>query len=139
MDEWVRGFLTESPAHTGVVSTVRADGRPHAKPIFFEVEGADILFITARSTVTGKNLARDPRVTVCVEVEAPIFRYVTLDGMAALSTCATDPTKLRHLAGRLAARYRGVDQEQAMARSTWLMSVYLIRMTVTNITGARNV
>ena len=139
MDEWVREFLTEFPAHTGVVATVRADGRPHAKPIFFEVDGEGILFITARSTVTGKNLARDPRLTICVEVEAPLFRYVTLDGTADLSTHATEPATLGQLAGRLAARYRGADPEQPMARSAWLLSVYLIRMTITNITGARNV
>ena len=139
MDEWMRRFLTESPAHTGVVSTVRADGRPHAKPVFFDVEGADILLITGRSTVTGMNLARDPRLTLCVEVEAPHFRYVTLDGTATLSTYATDPAKLSHLAGHLAARYRGGGQEQAMARSAWLLSVYLIRVAITNSTGARNV
>ena len=139
MDEWVRRFLTASPAHTGVLSTVRADGRPHAKPIFFELEGADILFITGRSSVAGKNLALDPRLTLCVEVEAPHFRYVTLDGTAAFSTHATDPDALSQLAGRLAARYRGAEQGQAIARSAWLLSVYLIRMTITHVTGARNV
>ena len=138
MDEWVRRFLSESPAHTGVVSTVRADGRPHAKPIFFELERASVLFITGRSSVAGKNLARDPRLTLC-RGESSALQVCTLDGTAALSTHSTDPDTLSQLAGRLAACYRGADQGQAMAHSAWLLSVYLIRMTITHLTGARNV
>ena len=39
--------------HTGKLATVRADGRPHVAPIWFVIDGDDLLFMTNESTVKG--------------------------------------------------------------------------------------
>ena len=55
----VRSFLTAVPPRTGIVATVRADGRPHAAPVWYAVdEDGSVLFNTGAATVKGRNLAR---------------------------------------------------------------------------------
>lgn len=43
---------------TGVLSTVCKDGRPHAAPIWFVLDGDTVVFTTGRGTVKGRNLRR---------------------------------------------------------------------------------
>ena len=57
-----RSFLTEG-TRTAVLSTNREDGRPHAVPICFVLDGDDVLFLTNAESVKGRDLLRDPRVT----------------------------------------------------------------------------
>ena len=45
-DEERRAFLSAG-TRTGILSTVRRDGRPHAAPIWFVLDGDDIVFTTA--------------------------------------------------------------------------------------------
>lgn len=44
-EEW-RAFLSE-PVPPAVLSTVRSDGRPHAAPIWYDLDGATLVFTTA--------------------------------------------------------------------------------------------
>ena len=93
-------FLMEG-TRTAHVATVRADGRPHVKPVWFELAGQpgdfQVLFTTAAGTVAGRNLRRDRRVTLAVDDPVPPFAFVLIEGSAALSD---DPAEL--LAGRAA-------------------------------------
>lgn len=54
-------------SHNYWICTTRADGRPHAMPVWgFWVDG-NIFFGTGRSTVKGKNMARNPNIVVHLE------------------------------------------------------------------------
>ena len=68
-------LMTET--RTAKVATVRADGRPHVKPVWFEPAGQpgafQLLFTTDSRTVTGRDLSRDPRVAVSVDDPAPLY------------------------------------------------------------------
>lgn len=101
-DEW-RAFLADG-TRTGKLSTVRADGGPHVAPVWFVLDGDEVVLTTGRNTVKGRNLARDGRVAFCVDLEAPPFGFVVLRGRAELSE---DPDELREWATRIAARYTG--------------------------------
>jgi Pyridoxamine 5'-phosphate oxidase len=46
------------------VCTTRADGRPHAKPVWGIWMEEMAVFSTAPASVTGRNLQRDPRVAI---------------------------------------------------------------------------
>ena len=59
--EEARAFLLHG-TRTGNLATVRADGRPHVAPIWFTLDGNDLVFNTGRDSVKGRNMARDPRV-----------------------------------------------------------------------------
>ena len=54
-------------AHNYWIATTRADGRPHAMPVWgFWVDGA-VFFGTGRETIKGKNLARSGQAIVHLE------------------------------------------------------------------------
>ena len=53
-----RDFLTAG-TRTGKLGWVAADGRPLVAPIWFVVEGDDLLFNTGADTAKGKAIARD--------------------------------------------------------------------------------
>ena len=53
-DEAVRTFLTTVPARPAILSTTRADGRPHAAPVWYAVDDdiAPFSFVTLEGPVT---------------------------------------------------------------------------------------
>ncbi|MET9972570.1 PPOX class F420-dependent oxidoreductase, partial [Streptomyces sp. NPDC006356] len=68
-EEW-RAFVSRG-TRTAKLSTVRADGSPHVTPIWFVLDGDDLVFTTGKSSVKGRNLARDGRVALCVDDDRP--------------------------------------------------------------------
>ncbi|EFL42676.1 pyridoxamine 5-phosphate oxidase, FMN-binding protein, partial [Streptomyces griseoflavus Tu4000] len=104
-EEW-REFCSYG-TRTAKLSTVRADGSPHVAPVWFLVDGGDVVFNTGKGTVKGRNLARDGRVALCVDDDRPPFGFVVLQGRARLSE---DPGELRHWATLIGARYMGEDR-----------------------------
>lgn len=112
-DQWQK-FISEG-THTAKLSTVRADGSPHIAPVWFLLDGDDIVFNTGADTVKGRNMARDGRVSLCVDDDRPPFSFVTLQGRAELSDRLEE---VRDWATRIAARYMGEDlAEQYGARN----------------------
>src|SRR5829696_949729 len=65
--EW-RAFLA-GQARTAKLATVRRDGRPHVAPIWFALDGDEIVFTTGEDTIKGKAIQRDGRVCLCVDDE----------------------------------------------------------------------
>lgn len=55
----VRGFLL-SHERTACLATVRADGRPHVVPVWFDLDGDTIVFTMGQASVKAKNMRRDP-------------------------------------------------------------------------------
>ncbi|HEV8055680.1 MAG TPA: pyridoxamine 5'-phosphate oxidase family protein, partial [Nocardioidaceae bacterium] len=60
-DDERRAFLLEG-TRTGKLATIRRDGRPHVVPIWFLLDGDEVLLTTGADTVKGRNILRDPRV-----------------------------------------------------------------------------
>ncbi len=112
-EEW-RAFVSEG-TRTGKLSTVRADGSPHVAPIWFLLDGDDLVFTTGKDTVKGRNLARDGRIALCVDDDRPPFHFAVLNGRARLSEDLAD---VRLWATRIAARYMGEDRAEGTARAT---------------------
>jgi PPOX class probable F420-dependent enzyme len=59
------------------LATVRADGRPHAMPVWGVWDGRSLWFGTGRTSIKGRNIARDPRVVMHLESGDDV---VILDG-----------------------------------------------------------
>ncbi|MBA3370708.1 MAG: pyridoxamine 5'-phosphate oxidase family protein, partial [Thermoleophilaceae bacterium] len=57
-DEERRAFLTAG-TRTGKLATIRRDGRPHVVPIWFLLDGDEVLLTTGADTVKGRNILRD--------------------------------------------------------------------------------
>jgi PPOX class probable F420-dependent enzyme len=127
-DEW-RAFLLASP-RTAKVATVRADGRPHVAPVWFDLDRDDLVFTTWSTTVKARDLRRDPRVSVCVDDEQPPFSFVLIEGTAALTDNLDD---VRAWATRIATRYMGRMRAKAYGERNSVPGELLVRVTPTRV------
>ncbi|MDQ1031709.1 PPOX class probable F420-dependent enzyme [Streptomyces umbrinus] len=127
-EEW-RAFVSNG-TRTGKLSTVRADGSPHVAPIWFLLDGDDLVFNTAKTTVKGRNLARDGRVALCVDDDRPPFAYVVLQGRARISE---DLDELRLWAGRIGARYMGEERAEEFGARNGVPGELLVRVRIEKV------
>src|SRR6202020_2356709 len=102
----VRAFLSRG-TRTAKLATTMRDGSPHVIPVWFVLEGDQLVFNTHTNTVKGRNLRRDPRASILVDDERPPFGFVHMRGRVALSE---DPDDLLRTATEIAGRYMGVDR-----------------------------
>ncbi len=130
-----RAFLMEN-AHTGKLATVRADGRPHVVPVWFELDGDTIIFTTGESSVKARNMRRDARVSLCVDDETPPFSYIQVEGTAALSE---DLEALKYWAKKIGGRYMGEALAERYGERNAVPGELLVRITPTRIIFARNI
>ena len=121
----LRAFLFAG-TRTAKVAVVRADGSPLVTPVWFlPDENGSIMFETGRSSVKGRALSRDPRVSICVEDDEPPFGFVRVDGIAELSH---DLDELLLWTTRIAARYMGDDRAEEFGRRNAAPSEMLVRV-----------
>ncbi|HEX8996910.1 MAG TPA: PPOX class F420-dependent oxidoreductase [Ktedonobacterales bacterium] len=126
--EYLR-FLAEG-TRTAKVSVTRADGRPHVAPVWFTLDGGDVIFTTWHTTVKARSLARDSRVCLCVDDERAPFAYVIVEGTTTLSE---DPEALLRWATVIAGRYMGAEQAETFGRRNGVPGELLVRVTPTKI------
>jgi PPOX class probable F420-dependent enzyme len=69
--------------HRAVLATTRADGRPQLSPVTVGVDEQGRVMISTRETaVKVRNLARDPRVSLCVLNDGFFGAWVQAEGTA---------------------------------------------------------
>ncbi len=118
-------FLLQG-TRTAKVAIVRRDGSPLVTPVWFlPDDDGSIVFETGRGSVKGLALARDPRVSICVEDDEPPFGFVRVDGIAELSD---DHDELLAWTTRIAARYMGHDRAEEFGRRNAAPSEMLVRV-----------
>ena len=88
---WWQSFVTALPARTGKLAVIRADGSPHVAPVWVDLDGDELVFMTSADTIKGKSILRDGRVALCFDDERPPFSFVTVAGP---TTTSTDPDEL---------------------------------------------
>jgi PPOX class probable F420-dependent enzyme len=125
-DAQVSAFLAAEPPHTGKLATVRADGRPHVAPVWYALDdGGAIVFNTGAATVKGRNLARDPRASLCVDDERPPFSYVLVEGSAEISD---DLAEVRYWAGVIGGRYMGAHRAEEYGARNGVPGELVVRL-----------
>ena len=129
--------LTEEQRHfllgairTGKLATVRADGRPHVVPIWYQLDGDTLVFNTGATTVKVANMRRDARVSLCVDDENPPFTFMMIEGTA---TLIEDLAEIKYWASRIGGRYMGEDQAEAFGERNGVPGELLVRVTPTKI------
>ena len=95
----VREFLSEQ--RFAVLATINDDGTPQQTVMWYELRGDMLVMNTTTTRVKGRNLARDRRISVCVEDG---YRYVAIAGKAELVAERAIAQEDIH---RLAIRYNG--------------------------------
>lgn len=128
-DEW-RAFLLARPPRTAKVATVRVDGRPHVTPVWFDLDGDDVLFTVWHQTVKARDLRRDARVSLCVDDERPPFGFVLIEGTARISDSLDE---VRAWSTRIAGRYMGVMRAKAYGARNGIPGELLVRVTPSRV------
>ena len=102
------------------------DGQPHVMPIWFVLDGDDVLFTTHVDTVKGKWIREDGRVSLCVDEEVAPYAFVHLRGRASFSE---DLQELRRWATLIGGRYMGEDRAEEFGRRNAVAGELLVRLT----------
>jgi PPOX class probable F420-dependent enzyme len=134
-DEQRRAFLLAG-TRTGVLATVRKDGRPHAAPVWFTLDGDDVVFTTGADTVKGRNLRRTGRATLVVDEANPPYHFVAIDGTVELSE---DVDETLRWATELGGRYMGAENAEAFGRRNAVPGELLVRLRPTKIVATADV
>jgi PPOX class probable F420-dependent enzyme len=126
--EW-RAFVIDG-TRTAKVATARQDGRPHVVPVWFVLDGEDIVFTTGASSVKGQALRRDPYACLCVDDQAPPFSFVMIEGPVEVST---DLDELRRVATLLGRRYMGAERAEEFGARNAVEGELLVRLRPTHV------
>jgi PPOX class probable F420-dependent enzyme len=134
-DDERRAFLAHG-TRTGKLATVRRDGRPHVQPVWFVLDGDDLVFTTGAATVKGRNLRGDPRASMVVDDETPPFAFVRVDGAVEISE---DPAELLRWAVRIGGRYMGADRAEELGRRNAVPGELLVRLVPSHVVSEAGV
>jgi PPOX class probable F420-dependent enzyme len=126
--EW-KSFVSQG-TRTGKLATTRKDGRPHVMPIWFLLDGDELVFNTGASTVKGRTLARTGQASLCVDDETPPFSFVTVSGPV---TIDSDPDELLDWATRIAARYMGQERAEEFGRRNAVEGELVVRLRAEHV------
>jgi PPOX class probable F420-dependent enzyme len=114
------------------MATVRSDGRPHVVPIWFVIDGEELVFVTHSSSVKARNLRRTGYAAVSVDDPRPPFSFAQVEGSV---TLIDDIKQVRHWGEIGAARYIGAEAAAAYAASEGFPDDLLGRLTPARMTG----
>ena len=134
-DPEVRAFLTEG-TRTGKLSYLAASGRPLVTPVWFILEGDSLVFNTGKDTAKGRYLARDPRVSLCADLDAPPYAFVQVQGDAELSE---ERDELIRTATLIGARYMGPDRAEEFGRRNGVPGELVVRVRPVKVVAAFHV
>jgi PPOX class probable F420-dependent enzyme len=130
-----RAFLLHG-TRTGKLATIRADGRPHVVPIWFQMDGDTLVFTTEDKTVKAKNIRHNSHISICVDDETPPYAYMMIEGTASFSH---DTDVLLYWATRIGGRYMGEDLAETYGRRNAVPGELLVRITPTRVIFKENI
>ena len=132
----VAAFLSSVPPRPGVLATVRADGRAHAAPVWYDVDDdGSLMFNTGERTVKGRNLARLGRASLCVDDDRPPFSFVVVEGAVEISA---DLDEVRRWATRIGGRYMGPERAEEYGERNGVAGELLVRLRLERVVSARD-
>jgi PPOX class probable F420-dependent enzyme len=113
--------------YTGVLTTLFADGSPQSTPLWFLLDGDDILFSTTAGKQKLRNIARDPRATFAVYNPTNDMSYVEVRGTIVVTEDPTANTR-----DRIVQKHGYADGSAFDAPGT---QRFTLRLSPTKITG----
>ncbi len=121
---------------TATFASVRADGRPHAVPTWYAVDGDEIVFTTWHGTVKASNIRARPDVVVVVQDPKPPYNYVSVEGAARL---LDDLAECRRISTLLGGKYMGEDRAEEFGKRNGVEGELVVRVRPTKLFGEANV
>ena len=87
------------------IATLRPDGWPQVTTVGYANEGFTLYFLCGRDSQKAANLARDDRVSLAIDDDAPQVMDITGLSMAARAQAVEDKAEAEKAMGLLFARY----------------------------------
>ncbi|MEY8040782.1 PPOX class F420-dependent oxidoreductase [Saccharopolyspora cebuensis] len=131
-DDEIREFLSHG-TRTGMLGFTASDGRPLVAPVWFVLEGDELVFNTGKDTAKGRAIARDPRLVLCVDLPAPPYGFVQVQGTARTSE---DVGELARTATTIAARYMGPERAEEFGRRNGVPGELVVRLRPEKVLAA---
>ena len=122
--EEIRAFLSHG-TRTAKVATSGPGGQPHVMPVWFVLDGEELVFTTWGDSVKGRNLRRNPRAAVIVDEEVAPYAFVHIRGRVTLSE---DLEELLRFATVIGRRYMGADRAREFGRRNAVPGELLVRL-----------
>ena len=119
----IRAFLGHG-TRTAKVATSGPGGQPHVMPVWFALDGEELVFTTWGDSVKGRNLRRDPRAAVVVDDEVAPYAFVHIRGRVTLSE---DLDELLRFATAIGGRYMGAGRAEEFGRRNAVPGELLVR------------
>jgi PPOX class probable F420-dependent enzyme len=125
----LKKYVDESKVFA-TAATIGPSGQPHLTVVWIGRDGDDLLFSTTVDRQQGKNLARDPRITLMIVPPESPYTYAEIRGTATLTP---DPEKT--LPNQLSQHYTGLPYAEFNPASVNDGPRIIVRVTPHKITG----
>jgi len=128
LSEAARNIL-DAPNHA-VLATINQDGSPQTSVVWVGRDADELVISSAAGRRKDRNLARDPRVSLCVYDRDDPEQYLEVRGVAAVT-----PDTGRQLAVMLAEKYAGPGAGEEFLRLPPEVIRIVIRITPRRVAG----
>jgi PPOX class probable F420-dependent enzyme len=130
-----RQFLLDG-TRTGKLGYTAADGRPLVAPVWFTIDGEDLVFTTFTENAKARAMRRDPRVVLLVDLEQPPYAFVQVQGTAEL---VDDVSESRRISTIVGGRYMGAERAEEFGKRNGVPGELTIRIRPTKVVANLNV
>lgn len=128
-------FLAEG-TRTGRLATASPTGEPHVAPIWFLVDGEDLVFTTWHESLKARQLRRNPRAALTVDVDRFPYGFVVVRGPV---TVDEQPSDVLEWATRIAARYVPDGRAEEYGKRNSVPGEFLCRLHIARLTGVADI
>lgn len=129
LSDELKKYLDEAKVYA-TAATIGPNGQPHLTVIWLKRDGDDLLFSTTVDRQQGKNLTRDPRITVMINPPENPYVYAEIRGTATLTP---DPDKT--LPNELSNHYHGLPYVEFNPASVNDGPRVIVRVTPRKVAG----
>jgi PPOX class probable F420-dependent enzyme len=123
-------------SRTGRLATASTAGDPHVAPVWFVVDGDELVFTTNEATVKGRNLRANPRAALTVDVSEYPYDFVVVRGPVTLDGGAAD---LLEWTTRIAERYVPARRAPEYGKRNAVDGEMLCRLRIDKISGQADI
>lgn len=134
-DDETKAFLSAG-TRTGKLGWVSSNGAPHVAPIWFVLDGDDLIFNTHVDSGKAKALKREGRACILVDLEEPPYAFVKIDGTISFED---NPERVRAVATAIGGRYMGADRAEEFGERNGVSGELVVRLSPSKVTALDDV
>ena len=133
-EEW-KAFVSAG-TRTGKLAWVAKNGAPHVAPVWFVLDGDDLIFNTHQDSGKAKALAREGRASMLIDLEQPPYAFVKIDGAISFDD---NLDVVRSAATRIGGRYMGEDRAEEFGARNGVPGELVVRLKPSKVTALDDV